>query len=381
MKSPVPRRSACSRDAGLKVRRPDLTLSTMDHSTPTIPVGSLQELKVVSEPAAFQQIRQMERNCEDFGLELRGMDSDERGIVHVIGPELGATQPGKTIVCGDSHTSTHGALGALAFGIGTTEVAHVLATQCLLQRKPRTFAVNLQGGLPAGVTAKDIILAIIGKIGVDGGTGHAIEYRGSAVASLSIEERMTICNMAIEGGARTGMFAPDDATYEYLAGRPLAPRGAAWDEALSRWRTLPSDDGARFDKEVSIDVSALKPMVTFGTNPGMVIPVDDVIPSPAGSDPGFAKALDYMALEPGRPLGGYAGRRGFHWQLHQFPDERSESRCWRIGRASGSRRRSNAGRAGFRQGQTRGGGRRASRGFRGRPEPSGASPAVPCAWP
>ncbi|MDE0359966.1 MAG: aconitase family protein, partial [Rhodospirillaceae bacterium] len=205
------------RDAGLKVRRPDLTLSTMDHSTPTVPVGSLQELKVVSEPAAFQQIRQMERNCEDFGLELRGMDSDERGIVHVIGPELGATQPGKTIVCGDSHTSTHGALGALAFGIGTTEVAHVLATQCLLQRKPRTFAVNLHGGLPAGVTAKDIILAIIGKIGVDGGTGHAIEYRGSAVASLSIEERMTICNMAIEGGARTGMFAPDDATYEYLA--------------------------------------------------------------------------------------------------------------------------------------------------------------------
>lgn len=292
------------RDAGLKVRRPDLTLSTMDHSTPTVPVGSLKELKVVSEPAAFQQILQMERNCEDFGLELRGMDSDERGIVHVIGPELGATQPGKTIVCGDSHTSTHGALGALAFGIGTTEVAHVLATQCLLQRKPRTFAVNLTGALPTGVTAKDIILAIIGEIGVDGGTGHAVEYRGSAVASLSIEERMTICNMAIEGGARTGMFAPDDATFEYLAGRPLAPQGADWDEALSRWQKLPSDDRARFDKEVSIDVSSLRPMVTFGTNPGMVIPVDDVIPSPAGSDPGFAKALDYMALEPGRPLAG-----------------------------------------------------------------------------
>ena len=213
---------------------------------------------MVSEPAAFQQILQMERNCEDFGLELRGMDSDERGIVHVIGPELGATQPGKTIVCGDSHTSTHGALGALAFGIGTTEVAHVLATQCLLQRRPKTFAVNLQGALPTGVTAKDIILAIIGKIGVDGGTGHAIEYRGSAVASLSIEERMTICNMAIEGGARTGMFAPDDATYEYLAGRPLAPQGADWDEALSVWQKLPSDDGAGFDKEVSIDVSALR---------------------------------------------------------------------------------------------------------------------------
>ena len=292
------------REAGLTVRRPDRTLATMDHSTPTVPVGSLQELKVVSEPAAFQQIVQMERNCTDFGLELRGLDSDERGIVHVIGPELGATQPGKTIVCGDSHTSTHGALGALAFGIGTTEVGHVLATQCLLQRKPKTFAINLHGELQTGVTAKDIILAIIGQIGVDGGTGHAVEYRGSAVSGLSIEERMTICNMAIEGGARTGMFAPDDATYEYLADRPLAPKGAAWDEALRRWQRLPSDDDTRFDKEISVDVSTLKPMITFGTNPGMVIPVDAPIPSPTGTDPGFAKALDYMKLEPGRPLAG-----------------------------------------------------------------------------
>ena len=292
------------REANLTVRRPDRTLSTMDHSTPTVPVGSLQQLKVVSEPAAFEQIVQMERNCADFGLELRGLDSDERGIVHVIGPELGATQPGKTIVCGDSHTSTHGALGALAFGIGTTEVGHVLATQCLLQRKPKTFAIDLQGELQTGVTAKDIILAIIGQIGVNGGTGHAVEYRGSAASRLSIEERMTICNMAIEGGARTGMFAPDDATYEYLAGRPLVPKGAAWDEALRRWRQLPSDDDARFDKEISIDVSALKPMITFGTNPGMVIPVDALIPSPARADPGFAKALDYMELEPGRPLAG-----------------------------------------------------------------------------
>ena len=292
------------RNAGLSVRRPERTLSTMDHSTPTVPVGSLRELKVVSEPAAFEQILQMERNCTEFGLKLRGLDSEERGIVHVIGPELGATQPGKTIVCGDSHTSTHGALGALAFGIGTTEVAHVLATQCLLQRKPKTFAVNLHGQLQSGVTAKDIILAVIGQIGVDGGTGHAIEYRGSAVSGLSIEERMTICNMAIEGGARTGMFAPDDATYEYLAGRPLAPAGAAWDEALHRWQRLPSDEGARFDKEISVDVSALKPMVTFGTNPGMVIPVDAEVPFPAGGDPGFAKALDYMELEPGRPLAG-----------------------------------------------------------------------------
>ena len=292
------------RTGDLSVRRPDLTLATMDHSTPTVPVASLQELKAISEPEAFEQIIQMEKNCEDFGLELRGLDSEERGIVHVIGPELGATQPGKTIVCGDSHTSTHGALGALAFGIGTTEVCHVLATQCLLQRKPQTFAVNLEGQLQPGVTAKDIILAIIGQIGVDGGTGHAIEYRGTAVAGLSIEERMTICNMAIEGGARTGMFAPDEATYEYLVGRRLAPSGADWDTALNRWRRLPSDDDASFDKEAALDVSALKPMITFGTNPGMVIPVDGAIPAPSATDPGFAKALDYMQLEAGRPLAG-----------------------------------------------------------------------------
>ena len=291
------------RAGGLSVRRPDLTLATMDHSTPTVPVGSLQELKVVSEPEAFEQIVQMEKNCADFGLELRGLDSAERGIVHVIGPELGATQPGKTIVCGDSHTSTHGALGALAFGIGTTEVCHVLATQCLLQRKPKTFAVNLDGELQPGVTAKDIILGIIGQIGVDGGTGHAIEYRGAAASRLSIEERMTICNMAIEGGARTGMFAPDESTYEYLVGRSLAPSGADWDAALSRWRELPSDDDARFDKETTLNVSELRPMVTFGTNPGMVIPVDGPIPTPT-ADPGFAKALDYMQLEAGRPLAG-----------------------------------------------------------------------------
>ncbi len=292
------------RESGLTVRRPDLTLSTMDHSTPTVPIGSLRELEVVSEPAAYRQILQMEKNCEEFGLELRGLDSDERGIVHVIGPELGATQPGKTIVCGDSHTSTHGALGALAFGIGTTEVGHVLATQCLLQRKPKTFAVNLDGELQSGVTAKDIILALIGQIGVNGGTGHAIEYRGAAASRRSIEERMTICNMAIEGGARTGMFAPDDKTYEYLAGRPLAPAGEAWDEALDRWQGLPSDDDTEFDKQTTLDVTALKPMVTFGTNPGMVIPVDGEIPSPTAADPGFAKALDYMQLEPGRPLAG-----------------------------------------------------------------------------
>ncbi len=220
----------------------------------------------------------MEKNCKDFGIELRGFSSSERGIVHVIGPELGASQPGTTIVCGDSHTSTHGALGALAFGIGTTEVGHVLATQCLLQRKPKTLSINLEGKLPPGVTAKDIILRVIGTIGVGGGTGHVIEYRGSTVRGLSMEERMTICNMSIEAGARAGMIAPDDTTYQYLEGRPLAPQGADWDAAVRRWRALPSDPGAKFDREVDIDVSNLTPMITFGTNPGMVMPINDSVP-------------------------------------------------------------------------------------------------------
>jgi len=288
----------------LKVRRPDLTLATMDHSTPTVPVSSLKELKIVSEPEAFNQIVQMEKNCEEFGLELRGLGNPERGIVHVIAPELGATQPGKTIVCGDSHTSTHGALGALAFGIGTTEVYHVLATQCLLQRKPKTFAINLDGSLQPGVTAKDIILGIIGEIGIDGGTGYAIEYRGPVAKQLSIEERMTICNMAIEGGARTGMFAPDDITYEYLNGRPQSPKDQDWDKAIEDWKKLPSDDDAHFDKTITIDISKLQPMATFGTNPGMVISVDGNIPSSTKSDQGFKKALDYMKLESGKPLAG-----------------------------------------------------------------------------
>jgi 3-isopropylmalate/(R)-2-methylmalate dehydratase large subunit len=290
------------RTRGLRVRRPDLCLATLDHSTPTVPVRSLKELEIVSEPAAAKQVIQMEKNCAEFGIELRSFSSSERGIVHVIGPELGATQPGKTIVCGDSHTSTHGAFGALAFGIGTTEVGHVLATQCLLQRKPRTLAVNLNGALPAGVTAKDIILKIIGTIGVAGGTGYVIEYRGSAVARLSMEERMTICNMSIEAGARAGMIGPDDETYEYMARRPLAPQGQAWDRAVESWRKLPTDDDATFDKSVSIDVAALKPMVTFGTNPGMVIPIDERVPT--GDDPAFRKALAYMQVEAGKPLEG-----------------------------------------------------------------------------
>jgi 3-isopropylmalate/(R)-2-methylmalate dehydratase large subunit len=288
------------RGRGLPVRRPDRCLATLDHSTPTVPVGSLGDLRVVSEPAAARQVEQMFANCAEFGIELRAFDSAERGIVHVIGPELGATQPGKTIVCGDSHTSTHGAFGALAFGIGTTEVGHVLATQCLLQRKPKTLAIELDGRLGPGVSSKDIILAVIGKIGVGGGTGHVIEYRGSAIRSLSMEQRMTICNMSIEAGARAGMIAPDETTYEYLHGRPLAPRGADWEAALARWRALPSDRDAVFDKTVAFDVGKLTPMVTFGTNPGMVIPID--APVPSGDDPSLKKALDYMRLPPGRPV-------------------------------------------------------------------------------
>ena len=288
------------RSKGLPVRRPDRCLATLDHSTPTVPVKTLKDLEIVSEPSAAKQVRQMEQNCKDFRLELRGFGSRDRGIVHVMGPELGATHPGATIVCGDSHTSTHGAFGALAFGIGTTEVGHVLATQCLLQRKPKTLAINVTGQLPADVTAKDLILKIIGTIGVGGGTGYVIEYRGDAIRALSMEQRMTVCNMSIEAGARAGMVAPDDTTYEYMAGRPLAPQGPAWDAVLARWRTLPSDTNAQFDKEVEIDVSKMRPMVTFGTNPGMVIPIDAAVPS--DGDPAFRKALAYMQVEAGKPM-------------------------------------------------------------------------------
>ncbi|MCP5093760.1 MAG: 3-isopropylmalate dehydratase large subunit [Gammaproteobacteria bacterium] len=288
------------RERALAVRRPDLTLATMDHSTPTTPVSSFKDLAVVGESAA-NQIRQMERNCDEFGVDLIGFGHQNRGIVHVIGPELGATQPGRTIVCGDSHSSTHGAFGALAFGIGTTEVGHVLATQCLLQRKPKTLAVNVDGQLPAGISAKDIILAVIGKIGVDGGTGHVIEYRGDAIAALDMESRMTICNMSIEGGARAGMIAPDDTTFEYLAGRPRSPQGADWDSAVRRWRGLRADTGAAFDKSVTFSAHSLQPMVTFGTNPGMVVGINDPVPD-GGDDPSFRKALDYMQVESGKPM-------------------------------------------------------------------------------
>lgn len=286
-------------ERGLPVRRPDLTLATMDHSTPTTPVRTLKDLQIVGAGAAAQ-VMKMQENCRQFGIKLLGFDSDQRGIVHVIGPELGATQPGKTIVCGDSHTSTHGAFGALAFGIGTTEVAHVLATQCLLQRKARTLLIEISGDLQKGVTAKDVILAIIGQIGVNGGTGHVIEYRGATISAMDMEARMTICNMSIEAGARAGLIAPDDTTFDYLQGRPWAPKKTAWDEALTRWRQLPTDDGAHFDKTVTVDGTVLEPMVTFGTNPGMVIPIND--PVPRDGDAGFRKAIEYMQITPGKPL-------------------------------------------------------------------------------
>ena len=297
------------RARGLRVRRPDRTLATMDHSTPTLPRRADGSLPVVDDQAAAQ-LAQLEENCREFGIRLFALGHEHQGIVHVIGPELGATQPGMTIVCGDSHTSTHGAFGALAFGIGTSEVGHVLATQTLLQRKPKTMEIRVDGRLAPGVSAKDLILAVIAEIGVGGGTGHVVEYTGSAIRALSMEERMTVCNMSIEAGARAGMIAPDDTTFEYLAGRPFAPQGAAWDEAVERWRRLPTDEGAEYDKTVRIDANRLQPMITFGTNPGMGIPIDGRIPDPAevqdaAGRAALEKALRYMELNPGTPLKGH----------------------------------------------------------------------------
>src|SRR5678810_845987 len=256
------------RQAGRKVRRPGLTVGTADHDVPT----TNRSLPIVDAIAA-QQIDTLRMNCKEFGIKLFDIDSPEQGIVHVIGPELGLTQPGLTIVCGDSHTSTHGAFGTLAFGIGTSEVEHVLATQCLPQNKPHTMLVEVTGALPEGVTAKDLALGIIGLIGTAGGTGHVIEYAGEAVRGLSMEGRMTVCNMSIEAGARAGMIAPDETTFAYLQGRRYAPQGAEWDKAVARWRELPSDAGAQYDKVIEIDAAKLSPFVTWGTNPGMVVPV------------------------------------------------------------------------------------------------------------
>jgi 3-isopropylmalate/(R)-2-methylmalate dehydratase large subunit len=287
------------RSRGLKLRRPDLTIATMDHSTPTRTEQIFGGVPIAVDSAA-KQVQQLEINTAEFGVELFNLRDERRGIVHIIGPELGITQPGKTIVCGDSHTSTHGAFGALAFGIGTTEVGHVMATQCLLQRRPKTFAINVNGSLPTGVTAKDLILSIIGKIGVSGGTGHVLEYRGAAIERMSMDERMTICNMSIEAGARAGMIAPDATTYAYLEQAPRAPKGAQWEQALARWKSLPTDSGATFDRSVDIDAAALVPMVTYGTHPGMVAPVNGSVPS--AGDAVFDKALQYMGLRAGEPI-------------------------------------------------------------------------------
>ena len=285
---------------GLKLRRPDLTLATMDHATPTRTEQVFGGAPISIESAA-KQIRQLEVNCAEFGVELLGLQDSRRGIVHIIGPELGVTQPGKTIVCGDSHTSTHGAFGALAFGIGTTEVGHVMATQCLLQKKPKTFAIEVSGRLRPGVTPKDLILAIIGKVGVSGGTGYVFEYRGEAIRAMDMEQRMTVCNMSIEAGARAGMIAPDEITFAYLKDKPRSPKGAAWDEAVDYWRTLATDAGATFDKTIEIDASSLEPMITYGTNPGMVVPISGQIPDRRG-DVVFDAAMKYMGLTPGTPI-------------------------------------------------------------------------------
>ncbi len=290
------------RARGLRVRHPERTVATADHSTPTHP-RSLP----MADPMAAAQVAQLEQNCREYGIPLHGLGSPGQGIVHVIGPQMGLTQPGMTIVCGDSHTATHGAFGALAFGIGTSEVEMVLATQTLLQRQPKTYEVRVDGRLAPGVSSKDIILALIARIGIGGGTGHVFEYAGEAIRALTMEQRMTICNMSIEGGARAGLIAPDDTTFEYLAGRPYAPQGAAWDAAVEGWRTLPSDDGAAYDRSITIDAGALEPMVTYGTNPGMGIPITSRVPSPGDQSDGPSKralerALEYMDLQPGQAI-------------------------------------------------------------------------------
>lgn len=296
------------RSRGLAVRRPDRTLATVDHAVPTSPPDTAGRLRILDRQAAGQ-IDRLARNCRAFGVPLLGLTDPRRGIVHVIGPELGATRPGMTVVCGDSHTSTHGAFGCLAFGIGTTEVMQVLATQCVLQRRPRTMAVDLAGRLGLGVSAKDLILAIIAEFGVAMGLGHVVEYRGEAVESMSMEGRMTVCNMSIEAGARAGMIAPDETTIEYVRSRPMAPRGEAWDAAVDAWRRLPSDAGAVFAREVAFDAGGVAPMITWGTNPGMGAPIDGVVPDPA--DATAARAVAYMGLEPGRPISGQPVDRVF----------------------------------------------------------------------
>ncbi|PNS08481.1 leuC: 3-isopropylmalate dehydratase, large subunit [Lysobacter silvestris] len=288
---------------GLKLHRPERTKATLDHSTPTLPANADGQLPYISD-AARTQVQTLRENCRRFGVELFDFDSAHRGIVHVIGPELGLTQPGMTIVCGDSHTATHGAFGALAFGIGTSEVGHVMATQCLLQRKPKTLAITIDGELAPGVSAKDLILHVIGVIGVNGGTGHVIEYRGDAIRALSMDERMTVCNMSIEAGARAGLIAPDDTTFEFLRGLPRVPQGENFDAAVAQWRTFHSDNGATFDREVRIDAGDIRPTITWGTHPGQVVALDAHVPTDADDD--SDKARRYMGWEAGAAVSGRA---------------------------------------------------------------------------
>jgi 3-isopropylmalate/(R)-2-methylmalate dehydratase large subunit len=288
--------------SGRKVRRPDLTLATEDHNVPTLDID-----KPIADPVSRLQVDTLRKNCQEFGVRIHSLGDVEQGIVHVVGPQLGLTQPGMTIVCGDSHTSTHGAFGALAFGIGTSEVEHVLATQTLPLAKPKTMAINVEGSLKPGVTSKDIILAIIAKISTGGGQGYVLEYRGSAIRALSMEARMTICNMSIEAGARAGLIAPDQTTFDYIKGRPHAPTGADWDAAVEYWKTLKSDDDAKFDKEIYLNADELSPFVTWGTNPGQGIPLNEAVPNPESfSDTeertAAQRALEYMGLEAGTPM-------------------------------------------------------------------------------
>jgi len=294
-----PQAFAVLEERGVAVRRPDLTQATLDHSTPTLPAGADGRLPYATE-AAEKQVHQLEANCAKYGIDLLGLDDARRGIVHVIGPEMGLTQPGKTIVCGDSHTSTHGAFGALAFGIGTTEVGHVLATQCILQRKPKSMRITFEGALSPGVGAKDMALAMIAQIGADGGQGYAVEFAGEAVEALSMEGRMTLCNMAIEAGARVGMIAPDETTFAYLEERERSPQGDEWDAAVARWRELPSDPDASFDTEVTVDASAIRPMITYGVSPDAAAPVSGSAPAPANDSE--REAAEYMRFAADRPF-------------------------------------------------------------------------------
>ncbi len=366
--------------AGRPVRRPDLTLATEDHNVPTIDID-----KPIADPVSRTQVETLRRNCEEFGVRLYPMGDIEQGIVHVVGPQLGLTQPGMTIVCGDSHTSTHGAFGALAMGIGTSEVEHVLATQTLPLRPFKTMAVNVDGPLPAGVTAKDIILALIAKIGTGGGQGHVIEYRGSAIESLSMEGRMTVCNMSIEAGARAGMVAPDETTYEFLRGRPHAPTGAQWDAAVQYWQQLRTDPGAVFDTEVYLDAASLSPFVTWGTNPGQGVPLDAAVPDPElmaddGERQAAEKALAYMDLRPGTPMRDISRRRRVRRLLYQRSYRRPAGGGRRVAWPQSRPGGADARRSGLHAGARAGRSRRAGRDFHRRGRRMASGRAARCAW-